>query len=203
MGSAAERWCQLGHHYGQLTMKRLLVVLALLASISPLHAQVRQSGNVTPRHAACWTSTGVIQDCGSASIPFLSSIGTVGSGPTICASSGPSSAAYNRVCLSATATGGGVTMDNIGGATGGFTFTLNGSEQGIVTITVPTVPGGQACFSDTDGTLADCPITVTNGLLQFSTRAAAIAANLSSFSVGQLIMTANYATNGDLGGAFY
>lgn len=60
------------------------------------------------------------------------------------------------MCLTATATGGGVTMDNIGGGTGGFTFTLNGVEQGIATVTLPVTTGHSACFANSTGALNDC-----------------------------------------------
>lgn len=46
-------------------ISNLLATAFLLCAI-PSHAQnVRQSGNVTPGHAACWAVTGVVYDCGS------------------------------------------------------------------------------------------------------------------------------------------
>ena len=58
-----------------------LVLLAALSTGNAPRAQVKQSGNVTPGHVAMWTTTGVIQDGGSATAGFLSSIGVVASGP--------------------------------------------------------------------------------------------------------------------------
>lgn len=137
-------------------MKHILLLLALLLA-GPAEAQtVRQTGNVTGGHLTCWSTTGVIQDCGTAANPVASSIGVLASGFGICQQSGPSSGAYNRVCLNATSTAGGIALTNVGGATGGFTFTLNGVAQGIVTITLPTTTNGNVCFADTTGTLKDC-----------------------------------------------
>lgn len=113
-----------------------------------------------------WVATGVIKDAGTASGPNgLTSIGTIGSGPTICANSGPITGAYNRVCLTATATAGGITMNNIGGGTGGFTFALNGVVQGLATVTLPVTTNDVACFADTSGTLKDCGLAPLTNVL--------------------------------------
>ncbi len=139
------------------------VLLGLLICASPIEAQsVSQSGSVTPGHAACWTTTGVIKDCGSATTGVITSLGVTASGPALCQQSA-ATGAFNRICLSATATAGGIAMTNIGGATGGFTFTLNGVTQGMGTVTLPVTSGDLACFSDSSGTLRDCGTTpVTN-----------------------------------------
>lgn len=110
-----------------MKFSRLLVLLAFVAS--PAFGQVRQSGTVTPRHAACWTASDVIQDCGTAAIPFLSSIGTVGGGPTICASSAATTGAYNQLCLGAnTSSNAQISLQSFGGATPqGLDFSINGT----------------------------------------------------------------------------
>lgn len=142
-------------------MRRMLqecaVLLGLLICAHDVSAQtVQQSSTVTPGHGVRWVANGVVGDAGTASTPNgLTSIGTVGSGPTICAHSA-TSGAKNRICLSATATSGGITMDNIGGGTGGFTFTLNGVVQGTATVTLPVTTNDAVCFADTSGTLKDC-----------------------------------------------
>lgn len=139
------------------TLRKCALLLGLLVCASSASGQgaVKQSGTVTPSHSVRWIANGVVGDGGTASNPLLSSIGTAGSGPTICASSA-TTGALNRVCLSSTATGGGITMNNIGGGTGGFTFTLNGVVQGIVTVTLPVTANDGACFADNTGTLRDC-----------------------------------------------
>jgi len=129
--------------------------LGMLVCASPLEAQVRQSGNVTPSHIASWTTTGVIQDGGTATNPVISGLGVLANGPGICQQSGPNTGAYNRICLTSTATSGGFSMTNVGGATGGFTFTLNGVTQGLATVTLPVTTNDAACFADTTGTLKD------------------------------------------------
>lgn len=132
-------------------------IVGLLAGASSLLAQaLQQSGTLTPGHAVSVVTNGVLKDAGSATNSSLTSIGTTGSGPTICANSGPPSGAFNRICLSATATAGGISMTNVGGATGGFTFTLNGTAQGLATVTLPVTTDDFACFADTSGTLKDC-----------------------------------------------
>ena len=140
-------------------MKRFVaataVLLGLAFSGNALKAQVKQTGSVTPNHAACWSTTGVIKDCGSATLGTISSLGVTASGPALCQQSA-ASGAFNRVCLSATATAGGIAMTNVGGATGGFTFTLNGVTQGMGTVTLPVTTGDLACFADATGTLNDC-----------------------------------------------
>lgn len=147
-------------------MKRLafalVTALALaISGASPPKAQVKQTGSVTPGHAACWSTTGVIKDCGSATSGAITSLGVTASGPAICQQSA-ATGAFNRICLTATATAGGVTFDNIGGATGGFTFTLNGVAQGMGTVTLPVTAGNFACFANSSGTLQDCGGSLTN-----------------------------------------
>jgi len=137
-------------------------ILALIAALLPALAiaqtgsSVLQSGTVTPGHPVKWCASGVICDGGTASAGSLSTLGVTGSGNLICQNSGPITGAYNRLCLGVTATAGNIAMTNVGGATGGFTFTLNGSTQGIVTINLPTTLDANACFADTTGTLKNC-----------------------------------------------
>lgn len=148
-------------------MKRILIALSLLLTPSVALAQspvVIQSGNVTPGHPAMWVTNGIIGDGGTAANGFLTGLGVTTSGPGICQNSGPVTGAYNRICFSATSSSAGFTLDNIGGATGGFTLSLNGVTQGIPTISLPTTNGDAACFSNTTGALRDCG--VPNGNVQ-------------------------------------
>lgn len=113
-----------------MRLYRLLFLLALVASPAWGQSQtVRQSGSITPRHAVCWTSTGVIQDCGTAASSVLTSIGTTGPGPTICANSAAITGPYNQLCLAAnTASNAQISLQNFGGATAaGLDFVINGT----------------------------------------------------------------------------
>lgn len=140
------------------------LVFSSVAALAQSGSPTKQSGNVTPTHAACWTTNGIIQDCGTAAIPYLTTIGTVGQGPTICANSGPVTGPYDRVCLTATnGTGGGFTFDNIGGGTGPFMFKVNGTTYqfpytvGGIVGPVSSTSGDVACWNNSSGSLlADC-----------------------------------------------
>lgn len=138
------------------TLAICLELLTLTGYLDACQAQaVQQSGTVTPGHAVKWITNGVVGDGGSATNGLLSSLGVTASGPGICQQSALTGA-FNRICLTATSTSGGIAMTNVGGATGGFTFTLNGTTQGIATVTLPVTVGDIACFSTTSGTLNDC-----------------------------------------------
>jgi hypothetical protein len=99
------------------------ILAALLLSTAAAYAQpqlpVQQSGVVTPGHGVMWTTTGVIQDAGTAAAGSLSGIGVTGSGPTICANSAPTTGAYNQVCIGAVTNTGAIIYSTAnGGATG-------------------------------------------------------------------------------------
>jgi hypothetical protein len=144
-------------------MRRSILRWAVLSTLYLLgncfasaQTTVRQSGSVSPGHPVRWITTGVVGDGGTASQGLLTGLGVTASGPSICARSA-STGASNRICLGATATGGGtISVDNIGGGTGGFRLQLNGVTQGLATVTLPVAAGDVACFADTTGTLRDC-----------------------------------------------
>lgn len=52
-------------------MKRSLLAAALLLVPLAGHAQVRQSGSVTPGHLTCWNAPSIIQDCGTPENPAI------------------------------------------------------------------------------------------------------------------------------------
>lgn len=135
-----------------------MLLLSCAAALAQSGQNVRQSGNVTPGHLSVWTSNGVVGDGGTASTPAnISSIGVVGSGPTICTqSAATSSGNYNRTCIGSTSTAGLLTLDNIGSATGGFEIRINGVTQGFPTVTLPVTADDFACFANTTGGLKDC-----------------------------------------------
>lgn len=139
-------------------MKRFATVLALLLTgFSVSNAQpVQQSGTVVPGHVVRWVTNGVIGDGGTPTNPLLSGgLGMVQANLGICQQNATGSN-YNRLCFNVTPTGAGLSLDNVGTATGGFTFKLNGVTQGLATVTLPVSVGDAACFSNTTGGLRDC-----------------------------------------------
>lgn len=91
---------------------------------------VNQSGNVTPGHSACWTTTGVIKDCGTPSNP--ANTGGVGVLSTnqqaICTQNAAAGLPGSQLCLGVTPSGAYVTLNNQnGGADLPLYFVVNGS----------------------------------------------------------------------------
>lgn len=141
-------------------MKRFLmsacaVLAGVLVCVSPVSAQsVQQSGSVTPTHRACWTTDGVLQDCGSSVNPFATTDGQLG---PFCVLSGPPTGAYQSFCLAATSSGGQLQAQSFGGApTPGIQFLINGVASSIPLVSGAITNGDAACFSGTGGTLVDC-----------------------------------------------
>ena len=93
-------------------------LLALLVAATAVHAQVRQSGNVTAGHLTGWTTTGVVQDAGTPSNPLITgglgifSANQVSIGINNAKNSGP----YNQLGFGVTASGGFITLAPFGGA---------------------------------------------------------------------------------------
>lgn len=155
-------------------MNRFLSILLLLASCVATSAQtpVKQSGTVTPAHAACWTTNGIVQDCGTAAIPFLNTLGTVYPGDSICAWSALStSGAAQKICLGAnTSTGTDITVQNFGTASPkNLTLNLNGttyqfpfSTSGVIGPN-PTVVGDVATWNNAVGTLLGDSTSIASG----------------------------------------
>jgi hypothetical protein len=107
----------------------IAIVFALACSPALAQQSIRQSGHVTPGHIVQWTTNGVVQDGGTAANGTLSSIGTTGLGPTICANSGPVTGPYQQTCLGSTSTGGLLSLQNYGGAaSGSLVVTANGTS---------------------------------------------------------------------------
>ena len=144
----------------------LSICFALIASCLPALAQsgsnIRQSGNVTPGHAWAVTTNGIAQDAGTAAVPFLTSIGTVGQGQTICAWTALSTAPGSQsLCFgvfdSSAAT---ITLQNFGIDTPqSLNFVINGTTYpfpytvgGIVGPNSSTV-GDFAEWNNTTGSL--------------------------------------------------
>lgn len=136
----------------------LSALFALMLIVPAIGQTVQQSGSVTAGHATRWVTNGVIGDAGTPSNPSVSSFG-VTPGP-LCVNSGPTTGPYNQFCMRATQTGGGVlSLYNYGGATGGFSFNINGAAVGIPSVQLPVANNLAACFADTAGTLKSCGFT--------------------------------------------
>lgn len=144
------------------------VLLGTLICASPLEATtVSQSGSITPTHAACWTTTGVIQDCGTAAVPYLTTFGVLG-GP-LCLNSAVNTGPYNALCLSvATAGPAQISLQNYGGATAQqLQFVLNGTTATFATETGSFTAGNLACFQNTAGVLLDCGLSGVLGTMAY------------------------------------
>ena len=129
-------------------MKRIGILLALaLLLTAPARAQtVQQSGTVTPGHVGCWTTNGVLQDCGSVAFPFATSLGFIGQGNVLCVDSAPTTGPYNQLCLGNTSNNGTITFNNLGGqAPGTLNISVNGaasSPLGVIGIGSTPVTSG-------------------------------------------------------------
>lgn len=169
-------------------MKRLAALIFWFALVYSAHAQsVQQSGVVTPTHLACWTTGGVIQDCGTAVNPFATSAGAVG---PVCSLSAGITGPYQQFCLQAGPTGGVISIQNFGGASaGGISFNVNGTPSNFATVPASTTNGDLACYIGTSGQLGDC------GTISPSQLPASVLSNTRIAKTG-----AYAAVSGDCGG---
>lgn len=149
-----------------MKLRILTAILFLIPSLA-LGQSVVQSGTVTPGHATRWITNGVVGDAGTAANGSLTSIGTTGGGPTICANSAPITGPYQQLCLSSNTSGAGqITYNPYGGAsaqplqlcTNGQCLTIptGGGASTIPTIMTPTVTDALICAADPIGNLKDC-----------------------------------------------
>lgn len=96
-----------------------LAFLAFVLLAGVAQAQVRQSGNVTPGHIGCWTTTGVVQDCGTPGNPFVTGgLGIVSSNAqSIVIDNAKITGPYNQLGMGVTAGAANITLQAFGGAT--------------------------------------------------------------------------------------
>lgn len=118
-------------------MKRFSVVAFAVAAlfatvIGPIHAQVQQSGTVTPGQAARWITNGVIGSAGPATNGALTTLGVTSSaacaiGVNSAAISSPTG--YQQLCLGFNGVNGVVSLTGLGGAStaGGIQIVANGN----------------------------------------------------------------------------
>jgi hypothetical protein len=145
-------------------MKKLIVLfLTAFSFAAQAQAPVKQSGSITPTHASCWTTTGVIQDCGTAAVPFLTTFGIVHDGAgAFCVNSAATTGPYNSLCLQVSTSGPAqVVLQNHGGAAAQpLQFVLNGTTAVLATVTGPFTTNDISCFQNTAGVLYDCGFTI-------------------------------------------
>lgn len=134
-------------------MRGHLLLAALLGLALPAAAQVRQSGTITPGHVATWTTTGVVQDGGTAATPSASSFGLLGAGTPLCIADSTVSGPYHQLCFGANSSGGGVLSYNaVGGATTlPFNFLINGVVTSFSSLVSGSVVANNTVVSNISG----------------------------------------------------
>lgn len=128
-------------------LRRLL--LTLLLSLLPLAAaaqSVQQSGTVTPGHIVCWTTSGVVQDCGPATGGSATNMGfTVAGAGAFGINSGPITSGYTAFGLGISASGVDFTDTALGSPAPThipMRFIVNGGVQLQITDTTVLVSNG-------------------------------------------------------------
>lgn len=150
-------------------MKKTSLLAALLLTTAAHGQSVRQSGNVTPGHAASWTTNGVVQDAGTAASGKLTSLGVTAIGPGYCQNTGPITAPFYQMCLGVTSGGAGsLSIAGFGGATNAtMQFVINGNSYsfpftvGGITGPATSVVGHVAAWNNTTGSLLQDPTSIT------------------------------------------
>lgn len=151
-------------------MLRILVFLIALLPAACLAQSngVRQSGNVSPGHVACWTISGIIQDGGTSVAPFCNEMALVGNGTgaPFAIDTNPTTGPFNQflagfdgsnLYLSLTALGGAthIPLELCVNGNCGLTVTDTGlSLQGIVTTGTGTTVSSGAADCGTAPTIA-------------------------------------------------
>jgi hypothetical protein len=130
-------------------MKRAALLLLLFLAPAIAYAQqgnVRQSGLVTPGHAAMWTTDGIIQDGCTAGAPCITNFGIISNlVNSFCIDSGPITGPYLAFCLGVNSlTGAHISLTphngatnrpiNIDGGTGVVVGSATGGAEGVGTV---------------------------------------------------------------------
>lgn len=181
-------------------MRKILVLAFWLSTIAASFAQtsVRQSGNVTPGHPSVFLTNGVIGDGGTPQNGAATGYGvTLNNAFGFCQNSGPTSAAYQRVCFGATTAGGSVITAqsfggapaaslsfNIGGVNYPFSLAAGGGPASAVTVT----PTGGITSTNVQSALAELDTkkaAITNlASVAFSGAITDLAGRNSNWSLG-------------------
>ena len=171
----------------------LIRAIAFLLALIPAVAlgQVRQSGNVSPGHVACWTTSGIIQDGGTATAPFCNIMGVVGNGigAPFFVDTNPTTGPFNQFTTSFNATAFQLDLTALGGATHiPLQFCVNGFCGITITDTAVSIAGSPAtsliigtsaitggtntyCLYDNSGVLGNQPCGGSGGSLTIGTTA--------------------------------
>lgn len=126
-------------------LRALAFLLAFLPAAALGQQGVRQSGNVSPGHVACWTTSGIIQDCGIASAPFANVFGLVGTGTgaPFFIDTSPTTGPFNQFVAGFDSGKFYLSLTALGGATHiPLDFIVNGNVGLTLTDTGVTIAGG-------------------------------------------------------------
>ena len=155
-------------------MRNMLFRAAIAAGLvigGSAFAQVRQSGNVTGGHVAQWTTSGVIQDGGTATNGSLTAVGITNTGTPFCINDAltTSASGYHQICFGANSLGGGLLSYNAYGGASSLPFqvNINGSTTTLGTGTVGSGTLGQLPWYNAtgNGIVGNANLNVSNGAL--------------------------------------
>lgn len=152
-------------------LKSLAWLLTVLVVSSSAYAQsqgVQQSGPVTPGHAGCWTTNGVLQDCGVSTNGYTNTFGITANGGTpFCITNtkvrtGP----YYQMCMGISGSSAAISINGLGGGTAPpFSIIIDGVPY--------TIPGTLGTFNAVATRTQMAGISpVTSGLSVYLTEAA-------------------------------
>ena len=160
-------------------MIRIVFVIVALFCSGQAYAQVlQQSGKVTPGHVGQWTTSGVLQDGGSANNGSISNLGLLGTGYPFCINDAPASSNnYHQLCLGANVLSGGAVLS----------FQHYGTTSAL------------PLLCNINGITTPCLGSV-NGLATIATNAALKALAVGTYST---VYRAGFSTAGDGGAAYY
>jgi hypothetical protein len=157
-------------------LKKLLLLVALLAPLPAIAQSVQQSGSVTRNQVPVWVTSGVIG--GSQSAPsssadsVISSLGVTNNGGAgFCVNSGrAASTAYQALCFGANTTGPAtITLQNFGSAPAetlnfiinGVTFPFPGALASITIASTPVIGGTNGdCLTISSAIVNQVPCTI-------------------------------------------
>jgi hypothetical protein len=157
-------------------LKKLLVLVALLATFPAFAQNVQYISPVTRGHVPVWNTNGVIADGGSSADSPITSIGVTNEGGAgFCVSSQRQTAAgRNQLCFGASTAGPAtISLQNYGtAAPQGLNYVING-----VIVSIPTgggsfifgngpfAAGHVPCFVSSAAVIQDCGLALSSGVV--------------------------------------
>lgn len=166
-------------------------LLAILSASCALAQPTKQSGNVTPGHAATWTANGIIQDAGTSNQGYLTTLGVNAAGATpVCINNGPTSGAYSSLCFGINpTTGATVTVQAHNGAIPlGLNFNINGNVSSFGLLSNGDPVGGGGGGSGITQLTGD--VTAGPGTGSVSSTLATVNSNVGSFTNANITVDA-------------